>query len=39
MFRTALVATLPANHLAMLSHLREVAELIEQAAAKAKWNG
>ena len=30
--------TLPANHLAMLSHPREVAELIEQAAAKAKWN-
>ncbi len=30
--------TLPANHLAMLSHLREVAELIERAAAKAKWN-
>ena len=28
--------TLPANHLAMLSHPREVAELIEQAAAKAK---
>ena len=28
----------PANHLAMLSHPREVAELIEQAAAKAKWN-
>jgi pimeloyl-ACP methyl ester carboxylesterase len=26
----------PANHLAMLSHPREVAELIEQAAAKAK---
>ena len=28
--------TLPANHLAMLSHPREVAELIEQAAANAK---
>jgi pimeloyl-ACP methyl ester carboxylesterase len=28
--------TLPANHLAMLSHPREVAALIEQAAAKAK---
>jgi pimeloyl-ACP methyl ester carboxylesterase len=28
--------TLSANHLAMLSHPREVAELIEQAAAKAK---
>ena len=28
--------TLPSNHLAMLSHPREVAELIEQAAAKAK---
>jgi pimeloyl-ACP methyl ester carboxylesterase len=28
--------TLPANHLAMLSHPREVAELIEQAAAKVK---
>jgi hypothetical protein len=28
--------TIPANHLAMLSHPREVAELIEQAAAKAK---
>jgi len=28
--------TLPANHLAMLSHPREVAELIEEAAAKAK---
>jgi pimeloyl-ACP methyl ester carboxylesterase len=28
--------TVPANHLAMLSHPREVAELIEQAAAKAK---
>jgi hypothetical protein len=26
----------PANHLVMLSHPREVAELIEQAAAKAK---
>ena len=26
---------IPANHLAMLSHPREVAELIEQAAAKA----
>ena len=28
--------TVPTNHLAMLSHPREVAELIEQAAAKAK---
>jgi pimeloyl-ACP methyl ester carboxylesterase len=28
--------TLPANHLAMMSHPREVATLIEQAAAKAK---
>jgi hypothetical protein len=28
--------TVPANHLAMLSHPIEVAELIEQAAAKAK---
>jgi CO dehydrogenase/acetyl-CoA synthase delta subunit len=28
--------TLLSNHLAMLSHPREVAELIEQAAAKAK---
>ena len=28
--------TQPANHLAMLSHPREVTELIEQAAAKAK---
>jgi len=28
--------TLPSNHLAMLSHPKEVAELIEQAAAKAK---
>jgi pimeloyl-ACP methyl ester carboxylesterase len=28
--------TLPANHLAMLSHPREVAALIEEAAAKAK---
>jgi pimeloyl-ACP methyl ester carboxylesterase len=28
--------TVPCNHLAMLSHPREVAELIEQAAAKAK---
>ena len=28
--------TLPSNHLAMLSHPREVAELIEQAAAKSK---
>lgn len=28
--------TLPANHLAMLSHPKDVAELIEQAAAKAK---
>jgi pimeloyl-ACP methyl ester carboxylesterase len=28
--------TLPSNHLAMMSHPREVAELIEQAAAKAK---
>jgi hypothetical protein len=30
--------TVPAKHLAMLSHPREVAELIEQAAAKAKLN-
>ena len=30
--------TVPSNHLAMLSHPREVAEVIEQAAAKAKWN-
>jgi pimeloyl-ACP methyl ester carboxylesterase len=28
--------TVPANHLAMLSHPKEVAELIEQAAAKTK---
>ena len=28
--------TLPSNHLAMLSHPREVAEVIEQAAVKAK---
>src|SRR6202050_1278374 len=28
--------TVPANHLAMMSHPKEVAELIEQAAAKAK---
>jgi pimeloyl-ACP methyl ester carboxylesterase len=28
--------TVPSNHLAMLSHPREVAEVIEQAAAKAK---
>jgi len=28
--------TIPSNHLAMLSHPREVAELIEQAATKAK---
>jgi pimeloyl-ACP methyl ester carboxylesterase len=34
----ATVVTLPANHLVMLSYPREVAELIEQAAAKAKWN-
>src|SRR5579871_3801430 len=34
----ATLITLPANHLAMLSHPREVAELIEQAATKAKWN-
>ena len=32
----ATAITVPANHLAMLSHPREVAELIEQAAAKAK---
>jgi pimeloyl-ACP methyl ester carboxylesterase len=32
----ATLITLPANHLAMLSHPREVATLIEQAAAKAK---
>jgi pimeloyl-ACP methyl ester carboxylesterase len=31
--------TLPSNHLAMLSHPREVAELIEQAAAKANGTG
>ena len=30
--------TLPSNHLAMLSHPREVAEVIEQAAAKSKLN-
>ena len=30
--------TLSSNHLALLSHPREVAGLIEQAAAKAKWN-
>jgi len=34
----ATAITLPSNHLAMLSHPREVAELIEQAAAKAKLN-
>ena len=28
--------TVPSNHLAMLSHPREVTEVIEQAAAKAK---
>ena len=28
--------TVPSNHLAMISHPREVAEVIEQAAAKAK---
>lgn len=28
--------TVPTNHLAMLSHPEEVAEMIEQAAAKAK---
>ncbi len=28
--------TLPCNHLAMLSYPREVAELVEKAAAKAK---
>jgi pimeloyl-ACP methyl ester carboxylesterase len=32
----ATAITLSANHLAMLSHPKEVAELIEQAAAKAK---
>src|SRR6202789_800625 len=32
----ATAMTVPCNHLAMLSHPREVAELIEQAAAKAK---
>src|SRR5271169_6276489 len=32
----ATAITVPCNHLAMLSHPREVAELIEQAAAKAK---
>ena len=31
----AISITIPCNHLAMLSHPREVAELIEQAAAKA----
>jgi pimeloyl-ACP methyl ester carboxylesterase len=34
----ATAITLPSNHLATLSHPREVAELIEQAAAKAKLN-
>ena len=34
----ATAITLPSNHLAMLSHPREVAELIELAAAKAKLN-
>ncbi len=34
----ATAITLPANHLVMLSHPREVAELIERAAAKAKLN-
>jgi len=34
----ATAITLPANHLAMLSHPREVADVIEQAAAKAKLN-
>ena len=34
----ATTITLPANHLAMLSHPREVAALIEQAATKAKSN-
>ncbi len=32
----ATAVTVPANHLAMLSHPKEVAELIERAAAKAK---
>ena len=32
----ATATTVPANHLAMLSHPKEVAELIEQAAAKAR---
>jgi pimeloyl-ACP methyl ester carboxylesterase len=32
----ATAITVPANHLAMLSHPKEVAELIEQAAAKAR---
>ena len=32
----ATAITIPANHLAMLSHPREVAEVIEQAAAKVK---
>ena len=31
--------TLPRNHLAMMSHPREVAEVIEQAAAKANGTG
>ena len=34
----ATAITLQANHLAMLSHPREVADVIEQAAAKAKLN-
>ena len=32
----ATAITVPANHLAMMSHPKEVAELIEQAAARAK---
>ncbi|MGD0797132.1 MAG: alpha/beta hydrolase [Acidobacteriaceae bacterium] len=35
----ATAITVPANHLAMMSHPREVAEVIEQAAAKANATG
>jgi hypothetical protein len=35
----ATAITVPANHLAMLSHPREVAELIEQAAVTANGTG
>jgi pimeloyl-ACP methyl ester carboxylesterase len=35
----ATAITVPANHLAMMSHPREVAELIEEAAAKANGTG